>query len=301
MNDVFVSVILPNYNHYEFLPKRWESIINQTYDKLEIILLDDASTDASVSLLETYAKHPKVTHTLFNKSNSGSPFVQWERGLSLASGNFIWIAESDDYNDPDFLKTLVSTIDSRTVLAYSGSVNVDHLGSVIGLNENPDPLDRKRWYSDFKNDGNAEIRRYLRFKNTIPNASAVLFKKEMVALDFLKHRYKYCGDWYFWMQLLKRGDIAYSAQRLNFFRFHDDSSRAVKNLEKDVAMFEEFFDLIFEESGPGERLLFRKRYDWIPEALEQFELEHGKDKIFDKLPKKYQKLLGKWKRMATIF
>ena len=62
-----VSVIVPNYNHAAFLPKRLESIFNQTYQDFEVILLDDASTDTSVEVLSQYADHPKVTHFVVNE------------------------------------------------------------------------------------------------------------------------------------------------------------------------------------------------------------------------------------------
>ena len=62
-----VSIIVPNYNHAQFLKQRLESIFNQTYQNFEVILLDDASTDKSVSILEKYSKHSKVSHFIVNE------------------------------------------------------------------------------------------------------------------------------------------------------------------------------------------------------------------------------------------
>ena len=101
-SDAFVSVILPNYNHAEFLPERLDSIYNQTYQNLEVIILDDCSTDESVSILNNYKNHPKTAHFVINKENTGSPFIQWEKGFKLVKGDVIWIAESDDYCDLNF-------------------------------------------------------------------------------------------------------------------------------------------------------------------------------------------------------
>ena len=91
-----VSVIIPNYNYALYLKKRIESILNQTYTDYELILLDDASTDNSVEILEKYKDNPHVSHILVNEKNSGSPFQQWAKGISLARGKWIWIAEADD-------------------------------------------------------------------------------------------------------------------------------------------------------------------------------------------------------------
>ena len=97
-----VSIIVPNYNHARFLPERLNSIFNQTFQDYEVILLDDASTDNSVEILNRYAANPKVSHFIVNQENSGSPFKQWKRGIDLARGEFVWIAESDDYSNTTF-------------------------------------------------------------------------------------------------------------------------------------------------------------------------------------------------------
>ena len=90
--------------------QRLESVYNQTYQDFEVILLDDCSNDDSVTILNTYAKHPKTSHVVFNDKNSGSPFKQWAKGLALAKGEFIWIAESDDVADLSFLEISVESL-----------------------------------------------------------------------------------------------------------------------------------------------------------------------------------------------
>src|ERR1700712_406276 len=95
-----VSVIVPNYNHMLYLKQRIDSILAQTYRDFEVILLDDASVDGSVKILEHYRYNLKVKHIVLNTQNSGSTFAQWEKGLQLAQGDWVWIAESDDYADP---------------------------------------------------------------------------------------------------------------------------------------------------------------------------------------------------------
>jgi len=92
-----VTVVVPNYNHAKYLKKRLNSIYKQTYKNIEVILLDDCSTDTSRSILSKYAKkHKNNTKTIFNTKNSGGVFYQWARALESAHGDFIWIAESDD-------------------------------------------------------------------------------------------------------------------------------------------------------------------------------------------------------------
>ncbi len=100
-----VSIILPNFNHHSYLQKRLDSIFNQTYQNFEVIILDDASTDDSLSILNNYKNHSKVSHFIVNTENTGSPFKQWKKGLSFATGDYVWIAESDDFCESNFLET----------------------------------------------------------------------------------------------------------------------------------------------------------------------------------------------------
>src|SRR6478735_6868594 len=91
-----VSVIVPNYNHAAYLPARINSILQQTYTDFELILLDDCSADNSREILENFRHHPKVSHIVYNEVNSGTTFKQWNKGIGLSKGKYIWIAESDD-------------------------------------------------------------------------------------------------------------------------------------------------------------------------------------------------------------
>ncbi|HWI86885.1 MAG TPA: glycosyltransferase family A protein, partial [Sphingomonas sp.] len=96
-----VSVIVPNYNHARFLSKRLDSILAQTFADYELLILDDKSTDDSLAVIEPYLDGVRVRLEC-NSVNSGGPYRQWNKGLALTSGDYVWIAESDDYADPSF-------------------------------------------------------------------------------------------------------------------------------------------------------------------------------------------------------
>jgi glycosyltransferase involved in cell wall biosynthesis len=227
-----VSVIVPNYNHARFLPQRLDSILAQTFKNYELIVLDDASTDDSREVLARYAKQAPM-RLVINKKNSGSPFIQWRRGAELAAGKYLWIAESDDYADPRLLEVLVSEMhrNPNVGLAYCQSFSVDERGRLLGTLEFwTRPLDSDRWNRSYVNYGRDEVARYLVQRNTIPNASAVLVRKDLLLQASNRHVewMRVCGDWLTWSRVLIRADVAFVAEPLNYFRSHGRSMRDTK-------------------------------------------------------------------------
>ena len=234
-----ISIVIPNYNHQHFLAQRIDSILNQTYQNFELILLDDASTDESMSIINNYTKHPKVTQVVCNTTNSGSPFKQWQKGIALAKGSYIWIAESDDYCDKQFLEKILDCFekDNQLGLVYAQSTDVDENGKALANRLNyTEEFAPNIWKNDFICEGKLFVENYLQIKNVIPNASAVVFKKKLVANKNVFSnsllQMKMCGDWLFWIQLATQTNVGFIAQPLNFFRHHSRVTRNHSNTKR---------------------------------------------------------------------
>jgi len=261
-----VSIIVPNYNHEKYLEQRLECIFNQSYPNFEVILLDDCSSDKSQEILLEYAKNPKVSHCVFNDTNSGNTFVQWNKGIALAKGVYIWIAESDDFCELNFLEELLQPVllDSAIKLVYCQSNRVDEMGKITGswLNHT-DNLDANLFLTNFVMDGNEFIERFLIHKNVIPNASGVLFQKgraiEFGELD-TDGGLKTCGDWLFYLKILTNNKVAFIYKPLNNFRYHSNSVIA------GIAKSENFFSIINVELKMRKKmidfLLIEKPYNF---------------------------------------
>ena len=99
MENPKVSVNVLNYNHAKYLRQRIDSILVQTFQDFELILLDDKSTDDSFDIIKSYQTDSHVSHVVVNEYNSGNPFSQWVKGIELSKGDYVWIAESDDVAD----------------------------------------------------------------------------------------------------------------------------------------------------------------------------------------------------------
>ena len=170
-----VGVIVPNYNHARFLPQRLDSVLGQTFQDFELILLDDCSTDDSRSILSQYGGDPRV-RIEFNEVNSGSTFKQWNKGVGIARGEYVWIAESDDYADERLLERLVAVLDAdpTVMFAYCRSWRVTEDDQKNGFGDwYLDYLDPQRWTANFFADGAEECRNYFVYSNPVPNASAI--------------------------------------------------------------------------------------------------------------------------------
>lgn len=126
-----VSVIVPVYNAEQTITKCLTSILNQTFTDYEILLLDDGSTDNSLSLLNHYGEmHRNIT--VISKKNSGASDTR-NQGIALAKGAYLVFIDSDDYIDSDYVETLVSEIEREELdMVISGIRKVDAEGSNLG-------------------------------------------------------------------------------------------------------------------------------------------------------------------------
>ncbi len=237
-----VSIIVPNYNHGAYLRERLDSIYRQTYEDYEVILLDDCSTDDSRDILQEYQeRYPERTRLAFNENNSGNVFAQWKKGMSLARGELIWIAESDDWCEEGFLAAMVKGFDDEAVmLAFCRSdfmqdgvrtfTTEDYLRDLAGID----------WTRSFSMTAAQLVAHAFSVKNIIPNVSSAMFRKPVDfsgELESLWEDMRLCGDWAFYLEILKGGCLFYTPEVTNFYRVHA-SSTSLK-IQKEPRYYEE--------------------------------------------------------------
>lgn len=243
------SVIIPNYNHGAYLTERIETLIINEKNISEFIILDDASDDTSVAIINNYLPRLKNHKFIVNRINSSSTFHQWNYGVTLAKNNLINIAESDDSAEIGLITTLKNRIELNrdVVLSFCASNIIDYQSKKIGIWRYEYPI----FESDFVMNGPEFIEKYLIHSNVIPNASAVLFKKAyFTQIGLANASLKTNSDWLVWLKLLCHGKVAYSAKPLNNFRQHSNSVTA-NSIDISSNSFKEIYSLTL-------RLEFRK-------------------------------------------
>lgn len=228
MNRPLVSVIVPNFNHSAFLTERIRSILSQSYQNFELVLLDDCSSDDSDKLLREVALGEKVAAYVRNEVNSGSPFRQWVKGLKIARGQFVWIAESDDFATVDLLSRLVSMLQEHPDCHIAGcaSFYTGADGSTDNAIGTEVPTGCQRLTdSMYRCDGREFLWRNMQQGNGLPNASALVVRNTPLLHTSIPLEMRYCGDWVTWIRLLAKHNLILCTDVMNHWRTHPQTTR----------------------------------------------------------------------------
>ena len=254
--------------------------MNQSFPVYELIVLDDASDDSSVELIrEELGKTTVKSRLLVNEANSGSVFEQWRKGALLAKGDFIWIAEADDYSDPEFISEVIEPFDDEdVVMSYCESVSIDSSGNEIDRDYRKYVADisASKWLYSYVNDGIDEIKTALSVKNTIPNVSSVIFRRRAFLpvlesnIEQIK-QYKIAGDWLTYLYLLVHGKIAFTPKSYNYHRRHG-SSVTLKGMDEKLLAEIISVQKIARETCAPDGADIRKSERYAQELYEQFGL-----------------------------
>ncbi|TFQ19176.1 glycosyltransferase family 2 protein, partial [Escherichia coli] len=107
-SNALVSVIIPAYNAEKFIGRALDSVIKQTWPSVEIVIIDDGSSDNTAAVCREYmSSHDHIRY--IRKQNGGVSSARNE-GIKAASGCYICFLDSDDTYEPDFIRTLVSKV-----------------------------------------------------------------------------------------------------------------------------------------------------------------------------------------------
>ncbi len=162
-----VSVVLCTYNGERFLKGQLDSLVNQSYTSIEIIVVDDCSTDSSLCILADYQE--RYTHIRLHQNPTNIGYARnFEKAIKLCEGEYIALCDQDDVWDPDKISYLAGHIGSN-VLIYHDSRFIDEGGKELNRN-----------LSDVVNFYAGDKPEAFVFFNCI-SSHAVMFKKELIS------------------------------------------------------------------------------------------------------------------------
>ena len=242
-----VSIIVPSYNHKKFLNKRLTSILSQTYSDYELIIIDDYSSDGSQIVLDEFVEQnkSKIAHYIKNETNSGSGYNSWKKGIELATTEFIWIAETDDYSHKTFLEKQIEVLEqnSEIALSFTASNYVDSDG-VFLYNTDRRTEDLKVKDSEFGIFEGSEFIDKMPFNTYITNGSSVVFRKPKENIPTEVFRHKQISDLFLWTYLIQYRKFSFINSKVNYFRQHANSTTQKSATENDGSYYNEIIDYL---------------------------------------------------------
>jgi len=221
--EPLVSIALCTYNGETYISSQLDTIINQTYGNIEIIVVDDGSTDNTLPILKHYEETGKIK---LYRNNTNLGFIKnFEKAISLCTGDYIALSDQDDLWELNKIELLVNTI-GENMLIFSDSEFIDREGKSLG-----------KVKSQFHNFVKGDISIAVIFDTCVPG-HAMLFKKELLNYLFpfpsdLFH------DWWVTYTAAALGRITYVKDILVKYRQHPASytdalgtKKAVKDIGK---------------------------------------------------------------------
>lgn len=237
-----VSVVVASYNHARYLDRRMESLLAQTYENIEIIVIDDRSPDNSVEVLRKYESHPKV-RLIVREKNGGWVTVS-NQGAELARGEFLLFANCDDACEPEMIERLVASLvgNPSAGIAFCRSQMIDEQDVVLTDDYSMrEPAFRVFCRTDVLIP-RATMARFLLVACVIPNLSAALFRRQaFFEAGALPPDFRACSDWDLFLRVVRTRDVSYVAAPLNRFRQHRNT---IRSTTRDRVTIEEYLRLL---------------------------------------------------------
>lgn len=212
-----VSIALCTYNGEKHLVEQLDSLVNQTYNNLEIIVVDDCSEDSTLNILKQYKAEYPFFKVYQNRQNLGY-IKNFEKAISLCNGDFIALSDQDDIWDSQKIALLTKSI-NHNILIYHDSEFIDEKEQSLGMS-----------MSDILNMYHGNSYKPFLFFNCI-SGHAIFFKRELInyCLPFPKEIFH---DRWMAFVATNIGSIGYISKKLVHYRQHERSDTNILKLKR---------------------------------------------------------------------
>jgi glycosyltransferase involved in cell wall biosynthesis len=204
-----ISVIIPLYNGEKYIKQTLESVFRQTLTPLEIIVVNDGSSDNSPNLVESLKAQSPCPLLLINQANAGTQAAR-NSGIQQASGTYVALLDQDDWWDETFLAETSNLIDSNKVV-YTSYQNVNEAGKLIGKIVHPNPH-----HFGFPR---------LMLGNQVFPSLILLPKAKLLEVGLFDPTFLASGDWDMWIRLQLNGvQFIPLKKKLVNYRLHPENT-----------------------------------------------------------------------------
>lgn len=230
------SVVIPSYNHEKYITEAILSIVHQTFQPSEIIIIDDGSTDTSLEICQNLAQQFPLIRVIAQTNQGAHNAIN--AGLKLTTSEYVAILNSDDVFQPNRFEILFNDSSSEWDLIGSDIQLIDNESQDLGISH---WLTRAKWMQKLL--GNNIFS--LAYANYFMTTSNFLFKRSLLAEIGYFNDYRYCHDLDFLLRVSKNKKLKFTDQKLLKYRFH--STNTVKEGVNKV--LNETWLVIFKNSG----------------------------------------------------
>ena len=211
-----VSICIPAYNNEKDIKKTIESLLAQTYKKIEIIVVDDASTDYTCDIVRGF--EDDRIHLYQNESNLGMA-CNWNRCVELANSEYVKLICADDVLLPESIETELNAIasDPEVVMTINDSIMINRKGKKLGI--------FGRYPQKGVMDGRQLARKSLVYNNYFGMPCAVMFRKSIFQkAGGFDSSFQYILDFDLWLSMAPFGKVDVLKHKLNYFMLIEDSN-----------------------------------------------------------------------------
>lgn len=264
-----VSVCIPTYNGEKYIRMAIESVLAQTYDNFELIIIDDASTDQTTDIVNEF--NDVRIRLLHNEENIGM-VANWNRCLESTNGRFVKILCHDDILTENCLEECVKTFEKNCdiCIVFSATNIINSQGETV--------MKRRPFAKDRLFNGQEIARKSFRQKNTYGEPSNVMFKKSSSSIvGLFEEQLCYAIDWHYWIMLSLVGQVYYIDKYLASFRITNTSATNSLLKRKKILVID---DNIFIEKCMEAKTLNLHKYDILLHQISIFFRTYAREFFF---------------------
>jgi teichuronic acid biosynthesis glycosyltransferase TuaG len=219
-----VSVVMPSYNHEKFISEAIESVLGQDFDDLELIIVDDASTDASPQIIQKYAEEDDRVRAIFHETNCGIAKTAND-GLEIAKGKFLAIIASDDVWMKNKLSKQLAVLKSdEDLIVHAEGEIIDERSQPVGLS-----FSERTGHKDSRKRSGDIFQELLGWGLIF--GSSVIYKRANQGSILFDERLVYANDEKFYLDLAAKYEFYYIPEPLAQQRIHATNTWGVKGPE----------------------------------------------------------------------
>jgi teichuronic acid biosynthesis glycosyltransferase TuaG len=251
MNEKLVSIITPSFNSSAYITETIESVLGQSFQNWELLIVDDCSTDNSYTIVKEFEKKDNRIKVFKMETNSGCPAIPRNYALRESKGDYVAFLDSDDIWHNKKLEWQINIMIEDNISFTATELKIFHNFSEIkNLTNSINAKDTK-----LKKINHTK----LMYKNIIPNSSVIVEKRLLDSLKFNEDlRYKAIEDYHMWLRILQNGGYCYKLNReLLFYRLADTSISKSK-----FSMLKKHF-ILYSEYEYGQKKLGLKIFVFI--------------------------------------